>query len=263
MKTRKSRRLSGTKEWAERNINIQRGCEHGCRYCYARYDAVNRFKKCSAEAWAEPVIDEKKVDADYRFFSGRIMFPSAHDITPRNLSQCLVVIRKLLDAGNQLLIVSKPHWSCITLMCETLKEYRRQITFRFTIGSAKDDVLHFWEPNAPNFEERISCLQYAFEKGYSTSVSCEPFLDPFPHYVYDACRQWLTDSFWLGLLRRFEQRVDIDGVAGEKLERFVVPLKNAQSDQCIRMYYDLFKNKPYIKFKDSIREVIESQNKSK
>ena len=37
---------TGTKEWAKSNLNFQLGCEHGCRYCYAREMAVNRFKRC-------------------------------------------------------------------------------------------------------------------------------------------------------------------------------------------------------------------------
>ena len=26
----------GTQEWAASNVNIQDGCEHDCRYCYAK-----------------------------------------------------------------------------------------------------------------------------------------------------------------------------------------------------------------------------------
>lgn len=249
-------KLSGTREWAEININIQQGCEHNCRYCYARYNSVNRWHKCTAEQWSKPVINNKKVDCDYHKYSGRLMFPSTHDITPLNINECMIVIRKLLEAGNQILLVSKPHFECITLICETFKDYRCQITFRFTIGSTNDDVLRFWEPNAPSFAERIASLQYAFKTGYVTSVSCEPFLDPYPHYVYLACRKWLIDSFWLGLLRNFDQRVDLTDISAELIDRYVTPLKIAQSPECIAGYHLLLKDKPYIKFKDSIREII-------
>lgn len=249
---------TGTREWAETNINIQLGCEHNCRYCYARYDAVHRFKRCTAQAWAEPVINNAKVDCDYRKYPGRLMFPSSHDITPRNINECMVVIRRLLDAGNQILIVSKPHFECITLMCETFKEYRRQITFRFTIGSVNDDVLNFWEPNAPSFQERLSCLRYAFEAGYNTSISCEPFLDYWPNCVYDTSCWWITDSFWLGLLRKFNQRVNLTDVTSEQMATYVDPLRRIHSNiNAVKAYYRMLKDRPYVKFKDSIRAIIE------
>jgi len=248
---------TGTKEWAETNINIQLGCEHNCRYCYARYDAVKRFRRCSAEGWANPVIDQAKVDREYRKFSGRVMFPSTHDITPRNISECMVVLRRLLDAGNDVLIVTKPHWKCVTLMCEMFKRFRRQITFRFTIGSTQNDVLRFWEPGAPNYNERLGCLIYAFHTGYSTSVSCEPFLGPFPQYTYEAVVKYLTDSFWLGKMRNFNQRVDLAGATESQKLRYVELLKTASLDQCVIAYYRMLKDRPYVKFKDSVRKIVE------
>ena len=133
---------TGTREWSDVSMNIQRGCEHGCLYCYARYDAVQRWKRCEAKHWPTPCIDEKKVDAAHlKTYRGVVMFPTTHDITPANLSQYLCVLRKLLDAGNRVLIVSKPHWECITVICNAHLEYKRQIEFRFTIGSTDEDVL--------------------------------------------------------------------------------------------------------------------------
>ncbi len=84
---------TGTKEWAEVNINIQNGCEHNCRYCYARHNAVKRFKTLTARQWANPVINQKKVDAKYPKHQGTVMFPSSHDITERNLAEYLCVLR--------------------------------------------------------------------------------------------------------------------------------------------------------------------------
>lgn len=184
------------------------------------------------------------------------MFPSTHDITPSNLIECMIVIGKLLAAGNQLLLVTKPHLSCIKALCENLIEYREQLTFRFTIGSIRDDVLRFWEPGAPGYTERLSSLIYAFESGYRTSVSCEPFLDPGPFYVYEAVAPYITDSFWLGMLRKFKQRVYLDGISEEEKLFFVETLKVCQTEPVIRAYYQLLKDKPYVRFKDSIREIL-------
>ena len=136
-------RATGTREWAAATINIQLGCEHDCRYCYARWAAVTRHKRCTREQWRQPRIHADRIEANYHRIKGRVMFPSTHDITPANISECLVVIKKLLAAGNELLIVSKPHLECVQLLCEVLRPWQRQVMFRFTIGSAVDRVLSF------------------------------------------------------------------------------------------------------------------------
>jgi hypothetical protein len=270
---------TGTKEWAEINCNIQMGCEHGCRYCYARHNAVHRFRICKAEDWIKPVINRKEVEKNYAIHNTQnailIMFPSTHDITPSNLGDCLIVLNKLLVAGNNVLIVSKPHWECITAICDAFKpqtpdprpqtpdprpqtpDYRPQIEFRFSIGSASDDVLKFWEPGAPSFEERIGCLSYAFNSGYKTSVSCEPYLDAWPAHVYQACIDHVTESIWFGKLRHFGQRVDTTKIDPENYKKYVAPMKLLLSDKFVMALYQLMKDWPLVKWKDSIREVIE------
>ncbi|MCK5616305.1 hypothetical protein KAR91_81335 [Candidatus Pacearchaeota archaeon] len=250
---------TGTKEWAPFSMNFQRGCDHNCRYCYARFDAVVRYKRCEARHWPIPCIDEAKIDKPHKKkYPGRVMFPTTHDITPANISQYLCLLHKLLDAGNNVLIVSKPHWECITVICESCLEHQEQITFRFTIGSVQDDVLAFWEPGAPNFLERLSCLQYAFQAGYKTSLSCEPYLDAFPQYTYEACRDFITEtgSFWIGKLRNFKSRADLKGATPDQCAKFVDPLVRAMSDSIVKGIYNILKDKPHIRWKDSIRKVI-------
>jgi hypothetical protein len=217
---------------------------------------VNWLKKCTAEQWLEPVISNSAVDADYKKINGVVMFPSTHDITLRNLSQCLCVLKKLLDAGNSVLIVSKPHWQCITLICEALTEYRSQIMFRFTIGSYNEEVLRFWEPEAPKFKERLACLKYAWYMRYRTSVSAEPYLDNDVTGLFVMCKPWITDSFWVGLLREFNRRVDLTDVSAEQTEKFVNPLKVAQTPEMVERIYSQLRFEKLVRWKDSIREIV-------
>ena len=256
-------RLSGTREWAEKTVNIQTGCEHDCRYCYARWDAVTRRKRCIREQWRTPHIHADRIEATYHRFKGRVMFPSTHDITPRNVSECLVVIKKLLVAGNELLIVSKPHLECVQLLCEVLRPWQRHVMFRFTIGSMSDRVLKFWEPGAPNFESRIKSLSCAYMEGYRTSVSCEPYLDPFPWHILAACCDFLSDDprggFWIGKLRRWDSRVDLSGVTKQEIEIYVDDLRAAQADGFVKGLVRALDGRRFIRWKDSIREVIEKE----
>jgi len=247
---------TGTREWAKSNVNIQRCCEHNCRYCYARANAL-RFKQiASAADWSMPVINHKAVDKNYGKYPGVVMFPSTHDITPSNISECLCVILKLLDAGNQLLIVSKPHLDCISLICARLVEYKEQIEFRFTIGSTRDDVLKFWEPGALGFENRLNCLRYAHYKNYRTSVSAEPYLDDGVEHLYTRCFPHITESFWIGTLRHFNRRVDRSTITVEQMYAYVQPLLAAQQANPVRRMYEKLNGRPLIKWKDSIREIV-------
>jgi len=254
-KEKPPRRLSGVKEWAQNSVNIQIGCENNCRYCYARDRAVRRFKYCQANDWKEPRIDHKKVDKNYSLLPGGVMFPTTHDITDRNISEYLCVAKKLLEAGNDILIASKPRWSVIPVLCETLFYWKKQIEFRFTIGSVSGAVLKFWEPGAPGFYERRGCLQYAFNRGYKTSVSCEPFLDPYPHHTYAGVIDFITDGFWLGLLRDFDNRVVTDGVSAAENTIYVKKLRNLQDPKFIKLIYNHMKDLPQIRWKDSIRKI--------
>jgi hypothetical protein len=250
---------TGTREWAETNINIQIGCENDCRYCYAKYDAIHRFHTCRAELghqWSVPRINNAKVDAKYPQYGGWLMFPSTHDITMENISQYLCVLRKLLDAGNQVLIVTKPRWQVVSIICEAYKEYKSQILWRFTIGSSDDETLAFWEPGASNFGERLNCLRYAFHSGYQTSVSCEPMLDAFVDHVYSATAEYTTDSFWIGLMRNVNSRFDQTGVTDQQQDRFVIPMLKAQSPTVVKAMYEMMRDKPLIKWKDSVRKMM-------
>lgn len=251
-----AKKKTGTREWADNTVNIQIGCEHNCRYCYARANAL-RFKRIAgASAWSTPVINQKAVDKNYGKMRGVVMFPSTHDITPLNIHECLCVILKLLDVGNQVLIVSKPHIDCIELICQRLIDYKKQVIFRFTIGSMREFVLTFWEPGAPGFKERLSCLKYAHFKGYRTSVSAEPFLDDDVEHLYRRCFSYVTDSFWIGTLREFNRRVDRLSISVEQLYKYVIPLLACQSQSSILRIYEKLDGRTLIKWKDSIREIV-------
>lgn len=209
-KNQKTKNLSGTREWAKQNVNFITGCHNDCKYCYAKEMAI-RFGRVLEQDWQNEAIRSPAQTQNYRKRTGRIMFPSTHDITPIHLTESIAVLRKLLCVENEVIIVTKPHFDCIKRICTELVEYKSQIVFRFTIGSADSTVLKFWEPNAPSFEERLECLQYAFGAGYETSVSCEPMLDDNISAVIEAVSPFVTDSIWVGKANLLLKRLNFNG----------------------------------------------------
>ena len=249
------RPVSGTGEWAEENVNIQTGCNRDCKYCYAKCMAV-RFRRATPESWPHQVLDEAKVNKHYGKLKGRVMFPSTHDISPENIQDCLRVMDCLLKAGNDILVVSKPELACIKSICARFKNNKRQILFRFTIGSADDAILTKWEPNASSFGERLKCLKHAHALGYGTSVSCEPMLDVQVGKVIKAASPFVSDSIWLGRANRLRQTIAINCPGDNEVKAMANQLLAEQTDDWILSLYNNFKNNPIIRFKDSIKKVV-------
>src|SRR5208283_3104772 len=96
---------TGTKEWADYNVNCVLGCINNCRYCYAKIMA-KRFGRASEDTWKTMTVRKEVVGQHFRKFPGRVMFPSSHDIVdiPEVEHACFEVLAKLLESGNSVLV---------------------------------------------------------------------------------------------------------------------------------------------------------------
>ena len=256
LETGKQRKqVRGVGEWASKSVNLQSGCKNSCRYCFAQSMAM-RFGHKTPKTWGTPTIRHKAVNKGYRKTDGRIMFPTSHDITQDNLSECLIVLKKLLAAGNEVLIVSKPVLSCIKTLCKELEPYKSQIVFRFTIGSADNEILSYWEPNAPKFQERLASLKYAHAQGYQTSISSEPMLDLHINKVIEATRPFVTDSIWLGRVNNLRAAISLNCPDDVEAQEKADELLAEQTDDYLRELYGKYKKDTLIKYKDSIKKAV-------
>jgi len=184
------------------------------------------------------------------------MFPSTHDITPANLKSTLLIINNLLENGNKILIVTKPHLSVIEKICETFSDKKDNIFFRFTIGSCDNTTLKFWEPNATSFEERLESLKYAYDNGFKTSVSSEPLFDIDVDPLIDKLLPYLTDAIWIGKPNFLISRLKINGVYDELTEQKAKELILNQSDEWVKGIYEKYKDNLKIKWKSNFKKVV-------
>lgn len=256
----KKTRATGTREWATHSRNLQLGCEHNCIYCYASANAV-RYKKCAKANWDKPVplgkLDPNKFN---KKLNGTIMFPTTHDITPKNIDACEDAIEWMLVAENKLLIVSKPHFECIKRLCDNLviKNHRADVLFRFTIGTTVQGDLDFWEPGAPSFIERMRALAYANVNGFKTSVSCEPLLTqdiPGTKRLVEQLRPFVNDAIWLGRANQLKARLTLNE-ADELAHKTAVILEHIWGKNNVERLYALYKDDPIIKWKNSVKEMV-------
>lgn len=252
----------GAGEWAGYNCNIGEGCQHGCLYCYASGIAVTRFKRvASKDAW----LDEMLIDAKTgkcKKYPEPIMFPTSHDITQTYLPAFRCHLYNILNAGNTVIIVSKPHRESIEAICSEFSSFRDSMIFRFSIGSLDNATLSLWEPGAPSVSERMWCLQYAFEQGFRTSISAEPMLTDRhgAEQLYYAVEPLVTEDIWFGKMRNvgsFGKSENVD------VARSATELVAMYQDSEIMAMVGHMGSLPKISWKDSIQAVINKMKGSK
>jgi DNA repair photolyase len=253
-----TKRKTGTREWAESNYNIGIGCSHDCRYCYARTNALRYRLVESPDSWTTERVKDKMPPISKK--NGWIMFPTTHDISPYYLPYAVEALKNLLSRGNKVLIVSKPHKICVETICKELEPWKSNILFRFTIGTPSEDRAKFWEPGAPSIAERLNCLKYAYEKGFSTSVSMEPMLGTVEETLDMFTLMWgfVSDKIWIGKMNKISTRVrndspDIAAACDEVIKY--------QGDENIMWLVNKLKDNSKIAWKDSIKEVIEKNER--
>lgn len=263
--------VSGTNEWSNSTLNIQAGCSNGCLYCYAAAQAIRFGRFTILRDWREDIeLDQGKVDKRCGKRRGTVMFPSTHDITRANVEACTTVLCKLVAAGNQVLVVSKPDPQVVHTLCDQLEmrvrtiNAREQVLFRFGVGAARNDVLSFWEPGAPSYEERLYGLMWAFKHGWRTSVSMEPLLEEDWGAVQrqvEAMAPYVSDSIWIGKANKLAARVAVN--IGKKRVQWntefaarVRRLERSQSDERIHELYLTLKDNPKVRWKESIKKVV-------
>lgn len=250
-----NKHVFGTTEWAVANANYLNGCSNDCKYCYSK-DMAIRFKRKTSETWKDEEVNWAAYNKSVRGKGGYIMFPSTHDITPAHLDLAINYLGRLLRNGNAVLIVTKPSFECIKRICDTYTEYKDRILFRFTIGSMNSEILRFWEPNAPAYQERKESLIYAFSAGYKTSVSCEPMLDNNIEDVIDDLSVYVSDAIWLGKMNFAIRRLRTNGHKDKESLDAASQILLWQADDEILKLYEKYKDSPKIKWKESIKKIV-------
>lgn len=249
------RQGTGTAEWAEVTENICIGCPHNCLYCFAAQKAATMYGGwCKRDDWGEEKLTKRAEIKSYPAREGVVMFPSTHDITPFNIKAYVRVAKLILEKGNQLLIVSKPHIECIHRLLQDLSPWKDQILFRFTMGTLSNEVSSYWEPGAPMPIERHKCLTTAFRAGFKTSISIEPMLEgrAGAAEVVAAVYPFVTDTIWVGKMNKVNLRVP------KGHEAAVERILHLQRDEEILDLYRELKDNEKVRWKDSIKEVLKA-----
>lgn len=210
---------------------------------------AKRFKRATEDTWKNMIIREDMLDKKFGKYKGRVMFPSSHDIVedPDVKEACLTVLNNLLIADNEVLVTTKPCLSIVKEITTRFDKFKETMQFRFTITSRDNETLSFWEPNASKYEERLESLAWAYDNGFKTSVSIEPFLDEDPVPIVKELIPYITESIWIGPMNHIP-RNNISPEDEPEYER----IRQIIRKDNLKQIYDQLINIPNIRFKDSM-----------
>jgi len=118
-------------------------------------------------------------------------------------------------------------------------------------------VLKLWEPNAPDYDQKLESLKYAFNAGYQTSVSCEPMLDDKVDDVIQKVIPYVTETIWIGKPNKLNERLSMNGFKNDQVVMGSARrLMELFSDEYVLDLYERYRNNPKIMWKDSIKKVL-------
>lgn len=194
------------------------------------------------------------------------MFPTTHNIFIEEpyFFACVHILNKCLKAGNTVLVTIKPFFKVVRKLCEIFYYRRKQIAFRFTIGSVNSNILRMFEMNAPSTEERVESVEYATESDFSTTLSIEPLFDLKPDNLIKELAPKLSKlnyekdqgTIWIGLLKK--RYIPIHLRVGDLKEYLNVidPPDKEEKFNNVYSYYEKYYNHPRVKWKESIKKLM-------
>jgi DNA repair photolyase len=262
---------SGTKEFAEKNVNCLLGCSNNCRYCYAKLIAL-RYKRIKNEnQWKDmnpnPRICKRGIcEIKFEKTQKRIMFPTSHDLTMEMWDYWFPVLLELIKSDNKILIVTKADSEVINkiinyFQCSNLGHYKKNLEFRITITGTDEGVRKFWEPGAPSYKSRYDAINDLTMNHFKTSVLIEPLLTLTPIDICSRVYNSGVSEIWIGTMNhvtRSSFTTDSEKEYFNLIEKTKDPkfLFNLKSQ--LESFERKQGNRDKIRWKDSIRAIFGS-----
>jgi DNA repair photolyase len=165
-------------------INPYRGCEFGCKYCYARY--THEFLELGTGEFEHKIYFKQNaawlLEQELRRLKPGTVIAIGTATDPyQPLERKLGITRSLLEvfarhSGFRLNIISKS--ALIARDTELLKDIgrRNQMTVRVTVTTMNTRLARVLEPRAPRPDLRIRTLAQLRQAGLSAGVMCAPLM---------------------------------------------------------------------------------------
>jgi len=166
-------------------INSYRGCEFGCKYCYARYthefmelrEAMDFERKIYVKQHAAWLLRQeiKQVRSGQEIAIGTATDP--YQPAERKFG----ITRSILEEfarheGLSLGLVTKSNLILRDLDLLQVVSAKNRLTIHITITTLKTQLARILEPRAPRPDLRLKTVEKLAQAGISTGVNCAPVL---------------------------------------------------------------------------------------
>lgn len=167
-------------EYAPLACNLYRGCQHGCRYCYAPNCLFMSRERFHAAATPRPgILDALRKEANkYRGTDQRLLLCFTSDpYQPAEEEYGLTrqAIEILVEHDIPFQVLTKGGLRA-TRDFDLLKA--GDGWFATSLVFLDDADREYWEPGAASVQSRIEAIQMAHDLGIRTWISVEPVIDP-------------------------------------------------------------------------------------
>ena len=203
-------------EYAQRALNIYKGCQHACRYCYGkrRLSAIQKAEYNTNPNPKEGFISKlRKQAAKLPPDTPEILLSFLGDVyQPAEMELRLTreAIEILIENDLPFTILTKGGLRAVRdfVLLEGYPKARFGTTLIFTEQKRAD----YWEPGAATIANRITAIQIAHNRGIKTWVSLEPVINP--EQALDLIYQLhpFVDHWKIGKIN-YHTGIDVDWIA--------------------------------------------------
>ena len=195
------------REYAELACNVYSGCDHRCKYCYAKRLGSHGTPKTRRDLF-DKLKDEIGVPGVLRGKTVHLCFTcDPYQTFDARIGDTRRVIQMIHYAGGNVAILTKGGSRALRdldLMIPGRDYHAATMTYL--------DASHslYWEPGAALPDDRIDTLQAFHAAGITTWVSLEPVLDPAQSIEIIKRTIGFVDIYKIGKLNHHPAADDID-----------------------------------------------------
>ena len=199
-------------------VNAYTGCQHDCKYCYARL-FMRRYSG-HQEPWGEfvdvkinaPEVLRKQLQRAKR---GTVWVSSVCDpYQPLEVRYCLTrkCLEELLEVQFPVNVQTK---SKLVVRDRDLFLGFEDICITITIPTDREDMAGLFEPNASSLKERLETLELLHSAGIHTAVFIGPILPGNPEKLVDqidgiADRIYIDKMNYMSTIRGFYRKHNLE-----------------------------------------------------
>ena len=214
-------------------VNQYIGCEHGCRYCYARF----MCKWYDYGEWGEWVVVRGNLPelVRGRFVNGWVYMSSVSDAYQPIEAEIRLTRRILQNMNKKIRLRILTKSDLVLRDLDLLREFRC-VEVGLTINSFDEDLRREIEPNAPSMERRFKALKNLHDAGIRNYGFISPVIpiltdldyvieqtkDFVDYYIIELLNLKASGSFRSWLKENFPASYDV--IVSEP-ERFITKIR--------------------------------------